>query len=106
VGAVEVVVGLVLLAAGVAQASGAGLLACFAAPPDPRDPRDPGDPGDPGEGGAPSGQRHPPGGQQDPIRRTHHRHRNPACTNTHMVPAWDEVSAFCESGFGSVIDMP
>src|SRR5664279_4267777 len=34
------------------------------------------------EGGAPSGQRHPPGGQQDPIRRTHHRHRNPACTNT------------------------
>jgi predicted transposase YbfD/YdcC len=38
-GVVEVVAALVTVAAGVREASGAGLLACFAAVPDPRDPR-------------------------------------------------------------------
>src|SRR5664280_345443 len=31
---------------------------------------------------APSGQLHPPDWRRDLIRRTHHRHRSPACTNT------------------------
>lgn len=38
-GVVEVVAALVTVAAGVREATGAGLLACFAAVPDPRDPR-------------------------------------------------------------------